>query len=137
MHHRCRQASRSLQFILELQDWSFPLNTSGQLWPAITGLCVFAQRLETLQDSPSTHEAGDYLQEGDSASQDSTPLHACWSALLQRMLKAGQTALVLRALDTASSSAGSGSAHSVSALLTPHEADLLVDTARSLTHKGK
>ena len=87
--------------------------------------------------SARAFDAGDYLQEGDAGSQDSKPLHACWSALLQRILKADQTALVLRALDTASALAGSGPAHSVTALLTPHEAHQLVDTARSLTHKGE
>ena len=51
------------------------------------------------------------------------------------MLKANETALVLRALDSAS--AGHGPVHSVSALLTPHEARQLVDTARSLAHQGE
>lgn len=109
------------------------MDSSGLLSQA----CVSALCLQVLQGSPITHETGGYLQEGDSSSQDSSPLHACWSALLQRMLEADQTASVLRALDAASASASSGSAHSVSALLRPHEAHLLVDTARSLTHKGE
>ena len=53
------------------------------------------------------------------------------------MLRADQTAWVLRALDTASDPAGSGSEHSVLPLLTPHEAHQLVETARTLTHKGQ
>ena len=125
-----------LPCIMDLHDWSSPIKTSRQLWSAyFTGLRIFTVLASVT--AQGLYTAGGYLQEGDNGSQLSRPLHACWSALLQRMLKADQTALVLRALDTASASASSGSDHSVSALLLPHEAHQLVDTARSLTHAGE
>lgn len=98
---------------------------------------MFAHCWQVLQHIPRAHNYDDYLQEADSKAQDCRPLHACWSAVLQRMLKADQTELVLRALDAASASAGNGSEQSVLPLLTPQEAHQLVETARTLTHKGE
>ncbi len=56
-----------------------------------------------------------------------SPLHSCWSALLEQMLTRGQTDAVLRALDAALPS---------SALLTPQEAHQLVEHSRSLAQAG-
>ena len=57
-----------------------------------------------------------------------SPMHACWSGLLQSMLTAGLVEPVLRALDAALPAA---------ALLTPEEALQLVDHSRNLAHKGQ
>lgn len=98
---------------------------------------MFAHCLQMLQQIPGAHSYDGCLQEDDSNPHDCKPLHACWSALLRRMLKADQTELVLRALDTASASAGSSSKHSVLPLLMPHEAHQLVETARNVTYQGE
>ena len=56
-----------------------------------------------------------------------SPLHACWSGLLQSMLTAGLVDPVLRALDAALPAA---------ALLTTEEAQQLVEHSRALPHQG-
>ena len=57
-----------------------------------------------------------------------SPLHSCWSALLEQMLTSGRTDALLRALDAALPS---------SALLTPHEAHQLVEHSRSPAQAGR
>lgn len=74
------------------------------------------------------------IQEAENGKDNISPLHACWLALLERMLEADQTSSVLKALDAAS--AGPGQDHSALALLNPSEAHQLVDTARNLAHEG-
>ena len=66
-----------------------------------------------------------------------SPLHACWLALLERMLEANQTDLVLKALDSAQSSGQNDDAQSSAALLTPAEVHRLIDTSRSLAQQGE
>ena len=138
----CLNVSTLLLYILKMQDcdWYCPMSTHShrQLCSAVTGLCVaLHMAMQMLQQTPRAHTYDASLQEDDSNPHDCRPLHACWSALLQRMLRADHTALVLRALDTASAWAGSGSEHSGLPRLTPHEAHQLVETARTLTHKGE
>ena len=65
--------------------------------------------------------------EGQEQDLGCSPMHACWSGLLQRMLSAGLTESVLRCLDGAVPTA---------ALLTPQEAHQLVEHCKSLAQPG-
>jgi len=67
------------------------------------------------------------LQAQEEQESGYSPLHSCWSALLEQMLTSGRTDALLRALDAALPS---------SALLTPHEAHQLVEHSRSPAQAG-
>jgi len=67
------------------------------------------------------------LQAQEEQESGYSPLHSCWSALLEQMLTSGHTDAVLRALDAALPS---------SALLTPQEAHQLVEHSRSMAQEG-
>lgn len=68
------------------------------------------------------------VQAQEDQQSDYSPLHSCWSALLEQMLTSGNPDAVLRALDAALPT---------SALLTPQEAHQLVDHSRSMAQAGK
>ena len=67
------------------------------------------------------------LQAQEEQESEYSPLHSCWSALLEQMLTSGHTDAVLRALDAALP---------LTALLMPQEAHQLVEHSRSLAQAG-
>lgn len=68
------------------------------------------------------------LQREEEVGREYSPLHACWSALLEQMLTSGHTNTVLKVLDAALP---------LSALLMPHEAHQLVEHSRTLSLHGR
>ena len=68
------------------------------------------------------------LQAQEEQESEYSPLHSCWSALLEQMLTSGHNEMVLRALDAALPT---------SALLTPQEAHQLVEHSRSMAQAGR
>lgn len=68
------------------------------------------------------------LQGEEEVGREYSPLHACWSALLEQLLTSGHTDTVLKVLDVALPP---------SALLMPHEAHQLVEHSRILFLHGR
>ena len=84
---------------------------------------------------PKIDSAVGAVQEVGNCEGDVSQLHACWLALLERMLEVDQTSSVLKALDAASARPGQDT--TPVALLNPSEAHQLVETARNLAHQGR
>ena len=76
----------------------------------------------------SSNQSSPVLQAQNKQKTGCSPMHSCWYALLEQMLSAGQTESVLKALDGALPG---------SALLTPQEAQQLVEHSRALPHGGR
>ncbi|KAL0036267.1 hypothetical protein WJX79_010808 [Trebouxia sp. C0005] len=135
------QPEASIQRLAQLQSFSRAIEVGAQDVASLAAAQqLFLGLLEAGHESAQLHGLYGLLVDvwcnghalhADQAQEDQqsdySPLHSCWSALLEQMLTSGNPDAVLRALDAALPT---------SALLTPQEAHQLVDHSRSMAQAG-